>query len=217
MTDAPHHSEHLSSLRVGGYEIPTAPTLPAGEPASAILLIPGSLFSDVNGDYPAWKSFPHVSAHLAHKLAGRGHIVFRFAKLGPGTASTAYDPALAAMLRTWDGRLVIASAMLDAMRGAVDEREVRVARLIAAGHSEGSVVASRLAVADAGKVLDGVVLLAGPSIGILGIMRERIALGLEPGQVTKRALGSTGLWLTSNVESRCLPNSETAPGWEWAR
>ena len=51
---------------------------------SAILLVPGSLFSDVNGDYPTWNSFPHVYAHLARQLSARGHAVYRFAKLGPG-------------------------------------------------------------------------------------------------------------------------------------
>lgn len=188
MTEPLSYSEQLSPLRVGGYEIPTALTLPAstnanGEVPSAILLIPGSLFSDVNGDYPAWNSFPHVQAHLARQLSARGHAVFRFAKLGPGTGSTTYDDALATTTRTWEGRLTIAAAMLDAMRSAVDGRGIRAGRVIAAGHSEGSVVASLLAVSVAGRVLDGVVLLAGPSIGILGIMREQIALGLEPHQV----------------------------------
>ena len=55
--------------------------------SSAILLVPGSLFSDVNGDYPTWSSFPHVYAHLAHQLSALGHAVYRFAKLGPGTGS----------------------------------------------------------------------------------------------------------------------------------
>src|SRR5215467_7467345 len=112
MTDTASYSDHFSSLRVSGYEIPTALTLPGAsstsELPSAILLIPGSLFSDVNGDFPTWNSFPHVSAHLAHKLAERGHAVLRFAKLGPGTGSMSYDDALAAALRTWDGRLAIA-------------------------------------------------------------------------------------------------------------
>jgi pimeloyl-ACP methyl ester carboxylesterase len=182
----PPYSEHLATLRVRGWEIPTALTLPNGasSPESAVLLIPGSLFSDVNGDYPTWQSFPHVYAHLAHQLSSLGHAVFRFAKLGPGTGSTPYDSALAATIRTWDGRLVIATAMLDAMRRALDERGLRARRVIAAGHSEGSVVAGRLAISDEGRrTLDGVVLLAGPSIGILGIMREQIGLHLEPGQI----------------------------------
>ena len=182
----PNYTEHLSPLRVNGWEIPTALTLPsAGGPLpSAVLLIPGSLFSDVNGDYPAWNSFPRVYAHLAQQLSALGHAVFRFAKLGPGTRSTPYDAALAATIRTWDGRLVIATAMLDAMRRALGERGVRAQRVIAAGHSEGSVVASRLALSEEGRrVLDGVVLLAGPSVGILGIMREQIGFGLETGQI----------------------------------
>ena len=179
------YTEHLSPVRVSGWEIPAALTLPnsGSSPESAILLIPGSLFSDVNGDYPTWNSFPHVYAHLAHQLSALGHAVFRFAKLGPGTGSTPVDPALAATIRTWEGRLVIASAMLDAMLRSLDEHDVRARRVIAAGHSEGSVVTSRLAVSASGRTLDGVALLAGPSIGILGIMREQIGFGLEPAQI----------------------------------
>jgi predicted esterase len=182
----PHYTEQLSSLRASGWEIPTALTLPASldrELKSAILLIPGSLFSDVNGDYPTWNSFPHVYAHLARRLSACGHAVFRYAKLGPGTGSVPYDADLAATMRTWEGRFVIVSAMFDEMRRALDDRGVRVRRAIAAGHSEGSVVASRLAVSERGRSLDGVVLLSGPSIGILGIMREQAPTYVEPGQV----------------------------------
>lgn len=182
----PPYSEHFTTLRVCGWEIPTALTLPspASSPESAVLLIPGSLFSDVNGDYPTWQSFPHVYGHLAHQLSSLGNAVFRFAKLGPGTGSTPYDSALAATIRTWDGRLVIATAMFDAMQRALDERGLRARRVIAAGHSEGSVVASRLAISDEGRrALDGVILLAGPSIGILGIMREQIVFHLEASQI----------------------------------
>lgn len=177
-----------STIRVSGWEIPAALTLPSplrgGESVpSAILLVPGSLFSDVNGDYPSWNVFPHVYAHLARQLSVRGHAVFRFAKLGPGTGSVPTDPELAAAIRTWDGRLTIAAAALDEMRRVLEERHIGVDRLIVAGHSEGSVVASRLAVADRQPAIDGVVLLAGPSVGILGIMREQIGFGLEPGQI----------------------------------
>jgi uncharacterized protein len=182
----PPYSDHLSSLRVSGWEIPTALTLPPAldrDLESAILLIPGSLFSDVNGDYPTWNSFPHVYAHLAHRLSALGQAVFRYAKLGPGTGSVSFDPDLAVLVRSWEGRLVIVSAMLDAMRRSLDERGVRVRRLIAAGHSEGSVVASRLAVSAHGDALDGVVLLAGPSVGILGIMREQAGASVEPEQL----------------------------------
>src|SRR5690349_2588448 len=113
MTDTTSYIEQACTLAVPGWEIPAALTLPKmhendGALESAILLVPGSLFSDVNGDYPTWNSFPHVYAHLAHQFAARGHAVYRFAKLGPGTGSVTTDAEAAATLRTWDGRLAIA-------------------------------------------------------------------------------------------------------------
>jgi alpha-beta hydrolase superfamily lysophospholipase len=185
MTDTTSYIESAHTLTVPGWEIPAALTLPVRRPhdaelASAILLVPGSLFSDVNGDYPTWSSFPHVYAHLAHQLAARGHAVYRFAKLGPGTGSVAVDAGAAAKIRTWEGRLAIATAALDAMRRELETQNVRVARTIVAGHSEGAVVASRLAVSERAGELDGIVLLAGPSLGILGIMREQIGVMTPP-------------------------------------
>jgi len=185
MTDTTSYIEHECTLAVSGWQIPAALTLATARPdgtalPSAILLVPGSLFSDVNGDFPAWNSFPHVYAHLAHQLAARGHAVYRFAKLGPGTGSVAVDAESAAKISTWDGRLVIATAALDAMRHVLDSHKVRVTRTIVAGHSEGAVVVSRLAVSEHAADLDGVALLAGPSIGILGIMREQIGVMTPP-------------------------------------
>ena len=181
-------SEIPATIRVPGWEIPAALTLPSSlEPGellpSAILLVPGSLFSDVNGDYPSWNVFPHVCAHLAHQLSALGHAVLRFAKLGPGTGSVRIDPELAASIRTWDGRVTIAGAALDLMRAMVAERGLVAARTIVAGHSEGSVDASRLAVSDRAAEFAGIVLQAGPSVGILGILREQVGFGLAPGEI----------------------------------
>src|SRR5437868_1930667 len=174
MTETTAYVEHACTLATHGWNIPAALTLPASvennELPSAILLIPGSLFSDVNGDYPSWNSFPGVYKHLARQLSARGHAVYRFAKLGPGTGSVATDADRASAVRTWDGRRVIASAALTAMRDELATRGVSVERVIAAGHSEGSVVVSQLATSERGGELDGVVLLAGPSVGILEIM-----------------------------------------------
>ncbi|HSQ31170.1 MAG TPA: alpha/beta fold hydrolase [Gemmatimonadaceae bacterium] len=180
--------ETAGTIRVPGWEIPAALTVPSSlEPGeslpSAILLVPGSLFSDVNGDYPSWNVFPHVYAHLARQLTARGHAVLRFAKLGPGTGSVPTDPEVAATIRTWDGRVTIAGAALDFMRVMLAERGLQTARTVVAGHSEGSIVASRLAVSVRAAELDGIVLLAGPSVGILGIMREQVAFGLAPGEI----------------------------------
>jgi uncharacterized protein len=188
MTDTDSHIEELTTLEVPGWSIPAALTLPASwtrgvELPSAILLVPGSLFSDVNGDYPTWNSFPHVYAHLARQLSARGHAVYRFAKLGPGTGSTPTDPELAARLRNWEGRLLIATAALHGMHRELNARGARATRTIAAGHSEGSVVVSRLALSDAGSELDAVVLLSGPAVGILGIMREQINTYVAPNEI----------------------------------
>lgn len=185
---ATSYSEIPATIRVPGWEIPAVLTLPpsleAGELLpSAILLVPGSLFSDVNGDYPSWNVFPHVYAHLARQLSALGHAVLRFAKLGPGTGSIATDPELAGSIRTWDGRVMIAGDALDLMKAMIKERGLQTARTIVAGHSEGSVVASRLAVSDRAADVDGVALLAGPSVGILGIMREQVGFGLAHGEI----------------------------------
>src|SRR5436305_8962455 len=132
-TESIDYIEEARALAVSGWTIPAALTLPAavsGEHVvqSAILLIPGSLFSDVNGDFPTWNSFPHVYAHLARQLSALGHAVYRFAKLGPGTGSVPTDPEQAARVRTWDGRLTIAIAALDAMQRELRSRGVRVER-----------------------------------------------------------------------------------------
>lgn len=189
MTESTSYIEHACTLAVSGWDIPAALTLPSHATESplpsAILLVPGSLFSDVNGDYPSWNSFPHVYAHLARQLSARGHAVYRFAKLGPGTGSVPTDPIASASVRNWEGRLTIAAAALDAMGRELAARGIRGERTIAAGHSEGSVVASRLAVSGRKDSLDGVVLLAGPAIGILGIMREQTSMMVPPPELTE--------------------------------
>ncbi len=167
------------TLNVPGYAVPAMLTLPAGQPAGGVLLVPGSLYSDVNGDYPAWNVFPHVQAHLARQMARRGLAVYRFAKLGPGTGSEVTDPDAAAKIRDWAGRMTIARLALDAFRAALAGRGISVPKLVLAGHSEGAVVVSVLA-RDGAKA-DGVVLLAGPAVGILSVMREQVPAMRPPG------------------------------------
>lgn len=167
------------TLAAGGYAIPAMLSLPGvSAPHGGMLLVPGSLFSDVNGDFPAWNVFPHVYAHLARQFAERGLAVYRFAKLGPGTGSQIMDAEAAAPIRNWAGRMTIARAALDAFRLALAERGITVPRLVLAGHSEGAVVVSVL-VRD-GAATDGVVLLAAPSVGILDVMREQVPAQRPP-------------------------------------
>src|ERR1051325_6611612 len=135
--------ERRLTLAVSGWEVPAALTLPPGRPPeSAILLVPGSLFSDVNGDYPAWNMRPHVYAHLARQLSTRGHAVYRYAKMGPGTGSVAVDQAESERVKSWPGRVVVARAALAAMRAALSDSGETPRATVLAGHSEGAVVAS---------------------------------------------------------------------------
>lgn len=170
---APLIREVPLTLGVPGYAVPAMLSLPAASaPRGGVLLVPGSLYSDVHGDFPAWNVFPHVYAHLARQMAERGLAVYRFAKLGPGTGSEVTDPDAAAGVRNWAGRMTIACAALAAFRAALQERRIIVSKLVLAGHSEGAVVVSVLA--HDGADVDGVVLLAAPAVGILSVMREQV-------------------------------------------
>ena len=163
--------ERPLTLTVEGMAIPALLTLPDGPAAGAVLLIPGSLFSDVNGDYPAWNMRPHVYAHLARQLAARGWAAYRYAKHGPGTGTVVVDADAARAHRRFAARVTVARAAVAQMRGALADEGVATPRIVAAGHSEGAVVALLLA-QDAPEV-DGVVSLAGPSVGLISIMREQ--------------------------------------------
>lgn len=171
------------TLKVPGYDIPAALTLPQATGTGAVLLVPGSLFCDVDGNFPTWNSFPRVYGHLAEGLSRRGLAVLRFAKLGPGTGSVETDPVAAPGLRTWAGRAEIARRALALLRSELASRALPARPLVLAGHSEGSVVVSVLA--RDGVDVDGVVLLSGPSVGILQIMIEqtRAMPGVAPDQV----------------------------------
>jgi alpha-beta hydrolase superfamily lysophospholipase len=169
---------HDTTLRVGGYEIPAALELPSGAVHGAVLLIPGSLFSNVDGDYPSWNMFPRTNAFLAEQMAERGLAVYRFAKLGPGTGSVEVDPAKSTDVKSWKGRAVIAHAALAHFREELAAHGVTAPKMIISGHSEGAVVAS--VIATGGADSDGVVLLSGPSIGILGIMIEQARNSVPP-------------------------------------
>ncbi|MEY2563005.1 MAG: uncharacterized protein QOH88_1198 [Verrucomicrobiota bacterium] len=158
-------------LAIPGFNVPAALTLPDAEIQGAVLLIPGSLFSDVDGNFPVWQSFPRVYAHLAEGLARHGLASLRFAKLGPGTGSQEVDPTLAATSRTWAGRHRTARLALDLLRTELQRRGWERLKVAIAGHSEGAVVASVLA--RDGVEADGIVLLSGPSVGILDIMLEQ--------------------------------------------
>ncbi|HEX4963537.1 MAG TPA: alpha/beta hydrolase [Thermoanaerobaculia bacterium] len=162
------------TLEVDGMRFPAMLTVPAaGDPVSAVLLVPGSLFLDVDGDYPSWNVHPHMYADLARQLAARGHAVLRYAKPGPGTGTVTFDRERAQVHLHFAERVVVARAALKTLRDGLGEKAAKIRTWTVAGHSEGAVVASLLAAEE--PALAGVVSLSGPSTGLLSIMRDQAA------------------------------------------
>jgi alpha-beta hydrolase superfamily lysophospholipase len=149
-------------------------TQPATRAKAAVLLLPGSLYCDVDGNFPAWNVSPHAYRDLALQLAARGIAVLRQAKIGPGTGSETLDPETAKAHRYFETRVEVASIALDHLRNALPQTKCFVA-----GHSEGALVASLLAPKRADAIA-GVVSLSGPALRLLDLMRGQTA-SMTPG------------------------------------
>ncbi len=156
---------------IDGVQIPGILLRPP-QPLAGLLLIPGSLNSDVDGNYaPIFPGQPAIAPHaykdLAGQLAARGIAVLRFAKTGPGTGSVVVDQEQAGQkYRTFPQRVRVAEAFLAELRRLVPE-----APPFLAGHSEGAVVASLLA--QTHPEIRGVVSLSGPAQPLLRMMLEQ--------------------------------------------
>lgn len=158
-----------ATLKVFGVSIQGRLTRPDGPIRAAMLLLPGSLYADVDGNYPMWNARPNTNRDIAAQLAGHGIAVLRQAKIGPGTGSTTFDAEAAREHQKFRTRVSVASAALEHL-----SRETPGCRLFVAGHSEGAVVASLLA-AMPGSPLAGVISLSGPALRLLDIMRRQAA------------------------------------------
>lgn len=175
-SDAPASAEQDLTIIVRGVEIPCRISRPAGRPRGAVLLLPGSLFSDIDGNYPSMNLRPHVYADLARQLAGAGMVVLRMAKIGPGTGSRTVDAAAAAAHADFTTRVEVAAAALGRLAALRTPGP-----LLVSGHSEGAVVAFLLAGGPTTPPLDGVVSLSGPALPLLDILRDQIAAMVPPG------------------------------------
>ena len=130
------YREERVTLLAEGAELPAALTLPVGQEVQwRIVLIPGSMANDVDGNYPGTNMNPHLYADLARQLAQRGHAVLRYAKLSPETGAVIVDEAQAAAHRLFPQQQYIAAAACEKIRDLVPE----AVGLALAGHSEGSV------------------------------------------------------------------------------
>lgn len=167
------------AVTVSGVKIACQFSPADGDAVGAVLIVPGSLFSDVDGNYPTMNMRPHAYADLAAHMSARGFAVLRMAKIGPGTGSQTINAMLAASHVQFLTRVSVAAAGLALLRATVGARPV-----IVAGHSEGAVVASLLAAGADAASIDGVVSLSGPALPIFAVMRAQIEamapVGMKP-------------------------------------
>jgi uncharacterized protein len=153
---------------IDGVRIPGKLLLPQ-HPVAAVLLIPGSLNSDVDGNFaPMFPGQPPVAPHaykdLAGQLSSSGVAVLRFAKTGPGTGSEVVDRNIATeKYKLFPQRVRVAEVFLAEL-----EKKCPGVPYIVAGHSEGAVVASILV--QAHPDVRGLVLLSGPAQPLLRMM-----------------------------------------------
>jgi len=121
--------EQDATVPVSGVEIACRITMPHRTPRGAILLIPGSLYSDVDGNYPSMNMRPHAYADLAWQLGQRGFVVPRMAKIGPGTGSRTIDADAARRHIDFPTRVDVALAGLALLRRTVSAQPVIIARI----------------------------------------------------------------------------------------
>src|SRR4051812_37984328 len=123
-------------LEAEGVRLPAKLTRPTGtKPRWGIVIIPGSMASDVDGNYPEIHSSPHMYADLARQLAANGHAVLRYAKEGTGTGSVVVDEAASLAHPIFSKQEYIAEAAAQKLRELAPE----IGGLALAGHSEGSI------------------------------------------------------------------------------
>lgn len=161
-------TEEDASLVVDGVRIPGRIAKPAGAAKASVLILPGSLFSNEDGDYPTWNVRPHVYRDFAHQFAALGIASMRQAKIGPGTGSETIDAALSVRHQHFEERVVVARAAVARVREAAPN-----APLFVAGHSEGALVASLLCASEPN--IDGMISLSGPAVPLMDIMRMQTA------------------------------------------
>lgn len=168
--------EEEANVVVFGVEVVGRITHTEQPARGGVLLIPGSLYSDIDGNYPSMNLRPNVYADLARQIAAQGFIVMRMAKIGPGTGSRTLDASQASRHLDFAARVTVAAAGLDRLRAVLQRGP-----LVIAGHSEGALVASLLAAGPRAINVDGVVSLSGPALPLLTLLRDQVARMAPPG------------------------------------
>ena len=155
-----NYKEERFMLEAEGMQLPAALTLPEGQEVKwSIVLIPGSMASDVDGNYPSANMHPHMYADLGRQLAQRGHAVLRYAKNGPDTGSIVVDEKKAEEHRIFPRQQYIAAEACKKIQALVPQAKGRAI----AGHSEGSVHGLILAQRSDELGIDAFISLSGPA------------------------------------------------------
>jgi len=159
-------------LEAEGYHIPAALTVPEGQDVRwSIVLVPGSMGNDVDGNYPQMQMKPHMYADLARQLAEQGHAVLRYAKDGPGTGVVVVEEEKTLMHPLFLRQQYIAVAAIKKMRGLVPQAK----GLAVAGHSEGSVHGLLLS-QQSELGVDAFISLSGPALRYIDLFMDKARL-----------------------------------------
>lgn len=159
-------------LEAEGYHIPAALTVPEGQDVRwSIVLVPGSMGNDVDGNYPQMQMKPHMYADLARQLAEQGHAVLRYAKDGPGTGVVVVEEEKTLMHPLFLRQQYIAVAAIKKMRGLVPQAK----GLAVAGHSEGSVHGLLLS-QQSELGVDAFISLSGPALRYMDLFMDKARL-----------------------------------------
>ncbi len=174
-----YREEHVL-LEAEGYHIPAALTVPKEQSVKwRIVLVPGSMSNDEDGNYPQMQMKPHMYADLARQLAELGHAVLRYAKDGSGTGVVAVREEKTLVHPLFLRQQYIAVAAIKKIRKLVPHAK----GLALAGHSEGSV--HGLILAQRPELgIDAFMSLSGPALRYMDLFMEKArVMAQEQGEI----------------------------------
>ncbi len=171
--------EQTLTIEFSGILVPAALTFPEDSaPAWGVVLVPGSFFNDVDGDYAVkdgnpFEVRPHMYADLARQLSQRGVAVLRYSRAG----KTLVDAEKALNAGKFAARADEAAQACLSLRKAVPGLSL----LALAGHSEGAAVSLLLLTTMQDVPVDAFISLSGPGQRFFDIMIEQAVPNVRDG------------------------------------
>lgn len=156
----------LDDVRIdaGGHALAGTLTLPASDaPVAGVVLVSGSGAQDRDGSNPALPGYA-PSRWLADHLTRAGYAVLRYDERGVGASGGDHETATTADL---------ADDAVAALRTLAARPEVDASRVGVVGHSEGGVIAGRIAALHPNEVA-AVVLMASPGLPYAAVVVQQV-------------------------------------------